>query len=240
LNLITHVAVDVAGAADCDYFQSAVEETQEVVTGKIETANTDGAYHSVENQDYCRERGIDFILGAIQGERSRYDLSLDNESQLVVTDLTTNTIITAQKVESGKKSGWVIKKENGQSRYFTQKEIDTCSLRKRIASRTQAELNVRNNVEATIFQLGYHYPNAKSRYRGLAKHKIWANTRCLWINLMRITKFVARRDSSCVQKTKNQPVLPQILLDFINFRYAITHIRIFYFILPKICLQQIF
>ena len=64
-------------------------------------------------------------------------------------------------------------------------------MRKQVTDRTWKELNIRNNVEATIFQLGYHYPNAKSRYRGLIKHEMWANLLCFWINFVRIANYVA-------------------------------------------------
>ena len=72
----------VSIAADCDFLQPAIEATQEVVTQKIETTNADGAYHSVENQDYCKENGIDFVVSAIQGRPSRYDLSTDEKGDL--------------------------------------------------------------------------------------------------------------------------------------------------------------
>ena len=54
------------------------------------------------------------------------------------------------------------------------------------------KLQKRNNVEATIFQLAYHYSNAKSRYRGLLKHQMWANIRCLWVNFVRIVNFTEK------------------------------------------------
>ncbi|MBK8515902.1 MAG: transposase [Saprospiraceae bacterium] len=84
---------------------------------------------------------------------------------------------------------WRIK--TGESyRYITQKEIDTYQIRKKIESTPKEEIQRRNNVEATIFQVSYHYPNAKSRYRGLSKHQMWANMRCLWVNFVRIVNFV--------------------------------------------------
>jgi hypothetical protein len=52
--------------------------------------------------------------------------------------------------------------------------------------------NIRNNVEATIFQLGYHYRSGKSRYRGLEKHRMWALSRCLWINFRRIAAWIGK------------------------------------------------
>ena len=206
LNLITNVLVDVVSTADCSFLQPAIETTQEVITQQIETVNADGAYNSVHNQDYCKGESIDLIVSAIQGKPSQYDLSVDEEGELTVIDLQTNEIVPSRKIESRKNNEqpkWSIKNDKGKNRYFTQKEIDTCLLRKQTAARTQAELNLRNNVEAAIFQLGYHYSNDKSRYRGLSKHKIWANVRCLWINFVRIINFIARSGSNYVQKIKN-------------------------------------
>jgi hypothetical protein len=232
LNLITSVLVDVATTADSEFLQPAIEASCEVVAATIETVNADGAYHSVDNQEYCRNRQspVDLVLGAIQGKESQYDLCLDDNEQLVVTDLTTNTTVEVRQVKTRKEDAapkWAIRNEKGQLRYFTQKEIDTCSLRKQIGARTQAELNVRNNVEATIFQLGYHYSNAKSRYRGLVKHKMWANARCLWINFVRIAKFVAGGGSNCEQNGKNGLILPQIWLIFVKMRYAMIPVKNF-------------
>ena len=226
LNLITHVQVGVASTADCNFLKPAVESTQEIVPEKIEIINADGAFHSVDNQNYCKENTIDLILGAIQGKPPRYDLSFDEKGELVVTDLQTNTIVPSRKIEPRKKKDqlkWAIKDEEGKYRYFTQKEIDTSLLRKQIGARTPEELNVRNNVEATIFQLGYHYPNDKSRYRGLIKHKIWANVRCLWINFVRILNFLTRRVENCAQKVTNQDILRHF---FIHFSEMLLTMRI--------------
>jgi len=84
---------------------------------------------------------------------------------------------------------WRIPTEKGY-RYFTQKDIDTYIIRKQIAETPIEILQFRNNVEATIFQSGYHYPNAKSRYRGEIKHQMWANIRCLWVNFVRILNYI--------------------------------------------------
>jgi len=222
LNLITNVLVDVASAADCDFLQPAIEASQEILPQKIEIVNADGAYHSPENQDYCTENTIDFVLGAIQGKPPQYDLSL-NEGELIVTDLKTNEIIPTTAIKSRKKDivKWRIVTANGQYRYFSENEINTCLLRKNITKRTKEELNVRNNVESTVFQLGYHYPNDKSRYRGLSKHKIWANLRCLWVNFSRILKFIVQNGSIFVKKVKNTPVFPHFSPNFVETAIAI-------------------
>jgi len=231
LNLITNVQVDVASSADCNFLEQAITSTQAIVAQKIATVNTDGAYHSPENQDYCKEKEIDLVLGAIQGKPPRYDLVLDENNQLAVTDLQTNTIIPSIKITSGKKKDqikWKIRNAEGKYRYFTQKEIDTCLLRKQIASRTVEELNVRNNVEATIFQLGYHYSNDKSRYRGLEKHKIWANARCLWINFVRILKFKLNKLFNHIQKVKNTAYLCLFVINIIETVFLMYAIKNFY------------
>jgi hypothetical protein len=232
LHLVTNVIVEAASAADCHFLQQAVEATGEVVTQRIETVNADGAYHSEDNQEYCRENSIDLVISAIQGKPSRYDLKQDCDGELTVTDMTTGTEVEVRKVETRKEvtePKWAIRTENNKYRYFTQKEIDTCKLRKQIAARPQSELNRRNNVEATIFQLGYHYPNNKSRYRGLIKHKMWANTRCMWINFVRIMNYVAGGGSNSdqtapnyVQNVKNWFLLPQFLLKYVKFRWAMV------------------
>ena len=237
LNLITSVLVDVAGAADCDFLQPAIEATEEIIQKKIEQINADGAYHSVDNQDYCKDKEIDLILGGIQGKPSRYELSQDENGELIVTDLETNTKIPSRRVTvrtEQKHHKWVIKDERGNNRYFTQKEIDTCLLRKQIAKRPQTELNIRNNVEATIFQLGYHYSNAKSRYRGLIKHKIWANLRCIWINFVRIMKFTRNRGVNYAPKAVISAFFSQFLTNFVKTSFIICTVKKNRFALQKI------
>ena len=146
-----------------------------------------------------------------------------NEGELILTDLKANEIIPTTAIKSRKKDivKWRIVTAKGQYRYFSENEINTCLLRKNIAKRTKEELNVRNNVESTVFQLGYHYPNDKSRYRGLSKHKIWANLRCLWVNFSRILKFIVQKMSIFVKKVKNTPVFPHFPPNFVETAIAI-------------------
>jgi hypothetical protein len=73
--------------------------------------------------------------------------------------------------------------------YFTEEDVETGLTRKRVETLPKEVKNIRNNVEATIFQLGYHYRADKSRYRGLAKHRMWAISRCLWANFRRIAAW---------------------------------------------------
>lgn len=189
LNLITGVDVRVVSASDNDFLQNGVKGAQEIVTDTIENVHTDGAYHSINNQEFCKNENLDLLLNAIQGAKGRFDLSLGKDNELKVVDTLTNEIIPASKLKGQEK--WSIK-TNGHHRYFTAKEITASALRRKIAAIPQEILNIRNNVEATIFQLGFHYPNSKTRYRGLIKHKMWANIRCLWVNFVRIVNYVTK------------------------------------------------
>ena len=189
LNLISRVDVRMATTADSDFLQDGISAAQEIFIDAIENAHTDGAYHSPENQEFCKNENINLLTNAIQGFSSRFDLSYGEDNQIVVLDTLTNENIPATKVKGQEK--WRIN-IGDRRRYFTAKEITTSLLRKKIGATPQEILNIRNNVEATIFQLGYHYRHNKSRYRGFIKHKMWANIRCLWVNFVRIANFLTR------------------------------------------------
>ena len=197
LNLITDTQVEVVSTQDNSFFKPALTNTQEILPNNIEKTYTDGAYNSVENQEYCQNNNIDLLLTAIQGPTPRYDVSLDEQdnNKLLVTDNKTGKSIEAQLVNTRKESNqkkWSIKTEEGKYRYFDMESIRTAALRQKLRDIPIEELNIRNNVEATIFQLGYHYSNDKSRYRTLAKHKLWAYSRSLWINFVRIMKYITQ------------------------------------------------
>lgn len=55
LNLITDTEVAVASAPDNGFLEQALVHTQETVSDKIEKVYADGAYHSTDNQEYCRD-----------------------------------------------------------------------------------------------------------------------------------------------------------------------------------------
>ena len=189
LNLIGHVDVRKASTSDVDFLQDDIAKAQEVFPDKIEAAHADGAYHSPDNQQFCKDNQIDLYLHAIQGAKGRYQFNFSEDGELSIFDTIENKIIEYLNVICKNDiEKWRIKTEKGY-RYFTQKDVDGYLIRKQIAETPIEILQFRNNVEATIFQLGYHYPNAKSRYRGEIKHQMWANIRCLWVNFVRILKY---------------------------------------------------
>lgn len=238
LNLIGNVDVRIVSISDLDFFQDDINKVQEVFTAKIEATHTDGAYHSPDNQQYCRDNSIELHLHAISGPKGRYDLVF-SEDNLAVTDTLTNKLIDAIKLTN--KEGiirWRIKpgsdRKGNDYRYFDQKDIDTCLIRRKIAETPIEVLQKRNNVEATVFQVGYHYPNDKSRYRGLVKHQMWANIRCFWVNFVRIINFKAKT----ILKTTF----------FVNYEDCTTHHNVLYSLFKAVnaiytsryqCVQQI-
>ena len=209
VNLITNVEIEVVSAADNDFLIDALTKTQEIINQKIEKVYADGAYHSSENQQHAQTEDYDLILTAMQGAPSRYDLSLDPQDQtkLIVTDVKTGNLIETKEVKSRKNpesKQWRIITHEGKPRYFNLENLRTSLLRKQLRDIPLEERNKRNNVEATIFQFGFHYPNNKSRYRSLDKHKLWAYARCLWINFVRILKYITQlcqRSLLSAQKT---------------------------------------
>jgi len=197
LNLITDIQVEVVSTQDNSYLKPALTNTQEILPNNIEKVYTDGAYNSVENQEYCQNNDINLLLSAMQGATPRYDIALDEQdnNSLIVTDNKTGNTQQAQQVKTRKDptlKKWKIKTEEGKYYYFDMESVRAAALRQKLKDIPIAETNIRNNVEATIFQLGYHYSNDKSRYRGLAKHKLWAYSRSMWINFVRIMKYVTQ------------------------------------------------
>ncbi len=189
LNLIGHVDVRKASTSDTSFLQEGIEKAQDVFPDKIEATHADGAYHNPDNQKYCKDNKINLFLHAIQGAKGRYQFNFPENGELSIIDTMTNEVVDSKMIT--RKDGaqkWRISTGKGY-RYFTQKDIDTYMIRKQIAETPIEILQFRNNVEATIFQLGYHYPNAKSRYRGEIKHQMWANIRCLWVTFIRIRKL---------------------------------------------------
>ena len=210
LNLITDTQVEVVSTSDCDFLKQALSQSQEILPNNIEKAYTDGAYNSVGNQNYCQDNFIDLLLTGMQGGKPRYEVSLDSQDQnrLIVIDNITGNQIESQQINARKDptlKKWRIKTDEGKYRYFNFETLRASILRKKLKEIPIEETNIRCNVEATIFQLGYHYSNDKSNYRTLAKHKLWAYSRSLWINFVRILKYVTQicqRALACLQKAK--------------------------------------
>ena len=82
LNLITDTQVDVVSTSDCSFLQQALADSQEIIPNEIEKVYADGAYNSVDNQDYCQKNTMNLLLTAMQGAIPRYDVSLTHKTKI--------------------------------------------------------------------------------------------------------------------------------------------------------------
>jgi hypothetical protein len=188
LNLIIDIQTEKATWPDTGYVQPALNNAKDVV-GPIKEAYMDGAYQSPGNILFSEENHIDLIFTGIQGAKGNFEF-IKTDSGLQVFNRETGEIVEAIEY---KPSHYKIKLPSGQLRYFKPKEIECFERRKAIDNLPSEVRNRRNNVEATIFQLSYHTRNNKTRYRGQFRNSIWAISRSIWINLVRIRNHVKKQ-----------------------------------------------
>lgn len=222
LNLITNVIVEKANTPDTVFVEPAIEATIQVTGQMVEKVYADGAYQSPANDKCCEN--IDMVFTGIQGLESRYDLEMTPEG-LLVTDTKTGEHMKAvivKKLKNSKEDRWRISTATGHY-YFGQLAIRASHLRRQMKGRPLEELYKRNNVEATIFQLGFPLRNNKSKYRGLIKQKTWAYCRCLWINLVRILNFT-KQICQRTFKTMEIPVLVLFFSGYFNLQNRVQPI----------------
>ena len=222
LNLITNVIVEKANTPDTSFVEPAIEATVEVTGHEVEKVYLDGAYQSPANDTYCAN--IDVVFTGIQGFESRYDLEM-TPAGLLVTDTKTGEqtkAVLCKKLKNSKEDKWRIPTASGYY-YFSQLVIRASHLRRILKKSTEEELHTRNNVEATIFQLGIPLRNKKSKYRGLIKQKIWTYCRCLWINLIRILNFM-KQICQRTFKTMGKPALLPFFFNYFNLAIRVQPI----------------
>ena len=125
LNLIGHVDVRTVSTSDVEFFQDDIECVQDVFPEKTEFVHADGAYHSPDNQEYCKDNEIDLYLHAIQGAKGRFQFTVLENGELSILDTKTNQIIESSKLSCKNDIiKWRIETVKGY-RYLTQKDIDT-------------------------------------------------------------------------------------------------------------------
>jgi len=208
LNLIVGVRTEGCSTSDVVYLQDGIEKAQAIVVDKIEEAYTDGGYYNPDNQKYCEKEKIEWVMRGIAGPLPYHELSYDGEGNMVVIEIKSGERIEVTKAKSqkpGTPQRWGIRDKKNRLIYFLDKDVVLCELRKRLLKIPKERLDLRNNVEATIFQVGYHYRADKSRYRGLMKHRIWSINRCLWVNFRRIQLWCIRK---MVKNAKNGAGIP--------------------------------
>ena len=202
-SLIADVQVKPANAADNGFLKDAVEDTRKVTDNSIDKVIVDGAYQSKENRNLAsdEENGFELVANGLQGKPSRFDLELQDDGSLEVTDKQTAEVITATKVKDGQ---WKIAVESPKGkksyRYFDNEAIERSQNRRRMETIPWEERKKRNNVEATIFQYCFLTRNNKTRYRGLFKQTLQALARCAWINMRRLFLFDVKAANLALQK----------------------------------------
>ena len=202
-NLITDVQVKPANAADNGFMKDAVSETRKVTAAKVEKVIVDGAYQSKENRELAsdEENGFELVANGLQGKPSRFDLELQEDGSLEVTDKQTAEVITATKVKDDQWKIAVVNSKGKKSyRYFDTDSIERSQNRRRMETIPWEERKKRNNVEATIFQYCFLTRNNKTRYRGLFKQTLQALARCAWINMRRLFLFDVKTANLALQK----------------------------------------
>jgi hypothetical protein len=189
LNLITALEVKPASASDIDYFQGGIEQSERVTQSPVKQVSTDGAYHSPDNQRYAEKKGIKFYPSGMQGKRGRYDLHQTSETTISVTDRQTGE---TREVEKNAKGKYKYTNAEGQLRYFDQEQVEKSQWRQKIENIPKEIGNLRNNIEATIFQLKLYLRKNKTRYRGLYQTLLWVICRCFCINIVRIVNHLRK------------------------------------------------
>lgn len=204
LNLLTAVDLEKANTGDSQMFQPGIEKTKQVTgTSEVKKVNVDGNYQTPENREYVKQERIELILGGLQGFKSKYCFSYDQENNLIITDSKTGS---SYKAVLATNDQYRINKK-GKNRYFTKNAVECSFLRKAIEETPVAEKQRRNNVEATIFQFVVNIRNKKTKYRGLIKNRMWAFARGLWINLVRIVKYMEKLGPGTPYKEKKTSLL---------------------------------
>jgi hypothetical protein len=164
------------------------------VTGQTpESSTADGGCQSAQTQSFADGEGIEAVFTGFQGREGAYDLELSPDGK----SLQATKRATGEKLPTGmtKSGSWRIedvKDGKKHTRYVTKENIAASMRRKAFEAVPKAKRWLRNNVEATIFQHTFHTRNNKTRYRGLMKQKIFALSRCLWVNCVRLSLFEAR------------------------------------------------
>ena len=185
-SLITGVEVKGATAADKDYVESGIEDSEYITGNKVTRAICDGGYNSQSNREYAAEKGIEILATGLSGKESRYQVN-ENNGEFSIIDKKTEKIYHPAKTKGGR-----YRIETGgetKYRYFTQQQIDSLRRRQEFSEVPQSEKNKRNNVEAAMFQYSFHTRNGKTRYRGMRKHRMQAYYRCMWMNFRRLMLF---------------------------------------------------
>ncbi len=99
----------------------------------------------------------------------------------------------------------------------------------------------RNNVEASMFQLGFPCNNGKTRYREIAANQLWPHSGgATWINFRRILKYVMQTNKDHFESKKGSHfplkygyIIKNNVSSVINFKQLLPKYLIFFTFLKK-------
>ena len=188
LNLIVDVQVEPAPTADNAYLKEAVENSEAVLGGEAQEISADGAYYSEANEAYAKEQDKEIHYTGFPGKPGRFDYERTADG-VAVTNRESGEKQRAEEYKPGRYRFRVA----GKWRYLTDKDIATAECRRRTENLPRELFNRRCNVEATLFQLGYHTNTKKLKYRGKFRVQLWAVCRAAWINMRRIESYQAKQ-----------------------------------------------
>lgn len=197
LNLIVDVQTEKATFADVHFVEPSLNNVQAVL-GEVDTSYQDGAYQSPDNKNYGKDNDIEMIFTGIQGAKGNFEF-IPTDDEMFVRDIEADVLLKATEYKDGH---YKITQLNGKTRYFKPDQVKNYQYRLEQEKIPRKVKNKRNNVEATIFQLCYYSRNNKTRYRGNLRTKVWAISRSMWINLIRIRNYVQN-----MEKQKLSPVV---------------------------------
>ena len=215
LQLITDVHLAPADCSDADMVGPAIEATEQRTGRSVDICYADGAYNrSIEKEKEAGQEHVEMVLSGIQGAPSRFELT-ETEQGVTVHDTKTGVTHQAEPARQQKNSTeqrWRIRLDEGQKyRYFGPSAIRASARRQAIRTRSKAERNKRNNVEASIWHLTQPLSGDKTSYRGFIKHTLWAWCRALWVNMRRIQRYISQPDESDGQTQHYIPKTAQIV-----------------------------
>ncbi|MGC9513849.1 MAG: hypothetical protein ACP5D8_09505 [Fidelibacterota bacterium] len=150
-------------------------------------------------------------MTGIKGSEPRYLIHETHEGYVAV-DRENGSVYELHKAETYKDSEearYYIRTDSGR-KYFSSLAIYTALQRQKLISRPERELQIRNNVEATIGHFAYGLLNNKTPYRRKQKQQMWAYCRAMAVNIKRIAGYVRpkrpfeeQKAALCAQTVQN-------------------------------------
>ena len=185
LRLITDVQVEKATQNDSTYLESAAQNTTKATGKAIEQVHTDGGYDSIENRiRFAEHVGEQWHLAKCLGGKNRCQFKEEADGTIMVLDPASNTWVAAVKSRGGRYR-MPTPDRRSTYRYLRTDQVEAGLA---LAKVRPKEINkgIRANVESTIHQVFHTLKGGKSKYRGLAQHRIFVTARSLWVNCSRI------------------------------------------------------